>query len=343
MIQKISFIRYCIISLVLIASLLRSPESFATAYDEPDLISFVKEVIHHSPQHFLNEITDSGAIGINADWEAKKRDKWFIENQRSGVDSIIAGILWSDTKLIDRGLTALEWGFKQQEKDGSFNCPDNFHSTSFFVEAVARSIRLIESSAFQQHYTSRTEAMKPGLLKATSWMIRPDNKIKGDKNNQPYTHRRYLVAAALGEAGKVLHNEYLLALSWNYIKEAVSLQERDGVNPEKGGHDSSYQAVGILYAIRYLSAVAETKQSSELLPFIRKAVDWELSRIAPSGGINIDGNTRTGSSQEKTRAGKIKEVNFQEVAQMIAFWSSISKQQQLLDIAKKVVTTKSTF
>jgi hypothetical protein len=38
-------------------------------------------------------------------------------------------------------------------------------------------------------------------------MIQPSVEIFGRKHNAPYTHRRYLVAAALGEAGAVFKTD----------------------------------------------------------------------------------------------------------------------------------------
>src|SRR6476661_7283722 len=54
--------------------------------------------------------------------------KWFIEEQRHGADAVSGGIAKDDQAAIERGLKILHWGFSQQQPDGSFACPDTFHS-----------------------------------------------------------------------------------------------------------------------------------------------------------------------------------------------------------------------
>jgi hypothetical protein len=55
-------------------------------------------------------------------------------------------------------------------------------------------------------------------------MVQPSIETLGRKRNAPYTHRRYLAAAALGEAGVLCSNPVLIDGSKEYIREGVSLQ-----------------------------------------------------------------------------------------------------------------------
>ena len=126
------------------------------------------------------------------------------------------------------------------------------------------------------------------------------------QDNAPYTHRRYLVAAALGEAGVLCDNQTLVDQSKEFIKEGVSLQNPAGYNPEKGGYDCSYHAVGLVFAERYYDVVADSQTKKELYPMLKRANEWLKTRIQPDGTIDSSGNTRTGLSQEKDRAGSIK-------------------------------------
>src|SRR5258708_17846780 len=103
--------------------------------------------------------------------------------------------------------------------------------------------------------------MKPGKVRAALGMTQPGGKGPGKAHNAPYAHRRYLVAAALGEAGVLCENQSLIEKSKSYIREGISLQDSSGYNPEKGGFDSSYHAVGLYCAERYydIDGDAETK------------------------------------------------------------------------------------
>src|SRR6478609_4685773 len=100
--------------------------------------SFMKSTLYRRPDHLAADIAPDGAEGkVNIEWDRTHSGKWFIEEQRHGADAVSGGIAKDDQAAIERGLKILHWGFSQQQPDGSFACPDTFHSTSFFVEASA--------------------------------------------------------------------------------------------------------------------------------------------------------------------------------------------------------------
>ena len=136
----------------------------------------------------------------------------------------MCGVADQDNEAIERGLKVLRWGLEQQQPDGSFNCPDPFHSTSFFVEAAAHACLILNASQYANQYSEEVNWLKPRILRAANWMIEPAVQAAGKKHNAPYTHRRYLVAAALGEAGVLCFDESLTAKSRSYIREGISLQ-----------------------------------------------------------------------------------------------------------------------
>src|SRR5689334_19355748 len=93
----------------------------------------------------MRDVGSDGAIGINSKWEHGQFPTWYIEQQRYASDLVIGGLLHQNTDAIDVGLRAFTWGFAHQARDGSFpGTGDAFHSTSFFVEAVAHSLLLLQ-------------------------------------------------------------------------------------------------------------------------------------------------------------------------------------------------------
>ncbi len=60
-----------------------------------------------------------------------------------------------------------------------------------------------------------------------------------------------------------------------------------------------------------------------------------MEYILPTGEISVEDNTRTGKGQEKWR-GKYKPVNYPEVAISILYWSHISGDMEMRELAKKV-------
>ena len=67
------------------------------------------------------------------------------------------------------------------------------------------------------------------------------------------------MAAALGEAGVLGDDSSLVEKSKSYIREGIEMQDPSGYNPERGGYDSSYDAVGLFYAERYYDLVADSE------------------------------------------------------------------------------------
>ena len=287
-------------------------------------------------------ISKAGAYGkVNQEFEKTKQGKWWIEEQRYGRDLVIAGIARKDTKKIENGLLVFKWGFSQQKDDGSWDCPDAFHSTSFFVEAAADALILLEASEYKDKYKTRINEMKPSLLKAARWMTLPDIEAAGKKYNQQYTHRRYAVADALGLTGVLCDDKDLIAKSTEYVKDGISLQDASGFNPEKKGYDSSYHAVGVVYMERYLTMVApsiDAKLKQQLYDATEKAANWEISRLNDDGSMNLTGNTRVVAVKEAeaNRDGTLKKPAYFSTYRGIYFWSRIADKKDLAKLAEKV-------
>jgi hypothetical protein len=316
-----------LIGLSAISLLLFSESGLGSVTDDLrfETSAFMKRVAYRHPDQIAADVAPSGAQGrVNMEWNQSHVGKWYIEEQRSGADAICGGIAQQDGAAIERGLKILRWGFEQQQPDGSFNCPDAFHSTSFFVEAAAHACLLLSASPFGEHYAEEINWMKPRVLKAALWMAEPAVEMPGRKHNLPYTHRRYLVAAAFGEAGILSGNQSLVDKSKDYIREGISLQDPSGFNPEKGGYDCSYHAVGLVFAERYYDIVADAEMKEKLFRMLQKATSWLRSRVLPDGTIDATGNTRTGMGQELNRQGEVKKVSYSQIYRAFYRWSLIS-------------------
>jgi hypothetical protein len=298
---------------------------------------FMKATAYRRPDHLAADTDPSGAEAkVNIEWDRSHTGKWFIEEQRYGEDAVAGGIAKDDPTAIDRGLKILRWGFEQQQADGSFNCPDAFHSTSFFVEAAAHACLLLNASPFAPRYAEDVNWITPRLLKAALWMTEPAVEAKGRQSNTPYTHRRYLVAAALGETGILTANRSLIDHSSLYVLEGIGQQDSSGFNPEKGGYDCSYHAVGLVYAQRYYDIVANEELKSRIFAMLQKAEGWLASRVLPDGLIDPTGNTRTGQGQEKGRNGTVKTVNYGFTYRSFYRWSLISGDAAFAQLANLV-------
>ena len=166
-------------------------------------------------------------------------------------------------------------------------------------------------------------------------MTRPEIESAGQARNRPFTHRRFLVGAAIGEAAVVLQDRSLRRKSEEYIREGLSLQLPDGANPEKGGYDSNYQAVGLSYALRCYRLVAGPQLQTQMKPYLDKGVRWLASRVDEAGDIASEGNTRSGG-EEKNRDGTPKGVNYTWAVRTFADWALITGDEQSSALAQRI-------
>ncbi|MBW4615760.1 MAG: hypothetical protein KME21_21265 [Desmonostoc vinosum HA7617-LM4] len=302
-------------------------------YESSGLIA---SVLYRSLHYFYQFMSPSGAYKANVRWESNETPNWYIEEQRYGEDLIIGGIVKNNSEAIKTGFKLFEWGFARQSSDGSFSMTnDRFHSTSLFVQAVAHTLLFVQQSPYSKQYAKEVAKYKPLVHRAARWMISADVWRKGNIYNKPFTHRRYLVAAALGLTGKLTNDQQLISYARKSIEDGLSSQTADGVNPERGGFDTSYQVVGVVYAQRWVTYFPNDSLTPKVVAMINKALTWEHSRVLPSGEISNEGNTRT-AGQESARSGKTKAVAYNTVVRAFAYWGSATGNQKWNAIALKI-------
>jgi hypothetical protein len=264
---------------------------------------------------------DVGAAGVNV-----QGYQW-IEEQRQGAEWIVRGTVQRRADWMALGWRELDWGVAQQQRDGGFASKDAFHSTSFFIEALARSCLLDPEGAIAVRVSC--------LRRAADWLTAARIETAGADGNRPYTHRRYIVAAALGQAAQVTREARFAEHAIAWADQGLDLQAEDGTNPEKGGFDAGYQMVGVLFALRYLAVCPDTAQGARLRDMIRRAIVPELARQREDGSIDAGGSTRI--ELEHARSGKTKEVPYGEIVQALVFASQAVPEPAWIDPAQRIV------
>ena len=166
-------------------------------------------------------------------------------------------------------------------------------------------------------------------------MIRADVWGAGLASDSPYTHRRYLVANAVGLTGLLTGDRMLMRAADHALALGLAAQRPDGVNPELEGYDSSYQAVGLMYAERYLAWVPRDRLAHPLLGMIERGLRWERTRVLKTGEVQASGNTRT-AGQERIFNGSIKTVSTGIVARVFAWWAIDRQRDKLLGLARRI-------
>jgi hypothetical protein len=140
-------------------------------------------------------------------------------------------------------------------------------------------------------------------------------------------------ALAYGLSGILANDAELKQLGRRFVDLAMTrYRQSDGVFLEKGGPDSSYQAVAALKLQVWIVHFPETK----LEPAIDRAVAWELGRVGPDGRIDVTGNTRTGLGQERWM-GHEKDVNLSEVTFCLLYDYARTGHRRSLAAARRIV------
>jgi hypothetical protein len=266
----------------------------------------------------------AGAAGANT-----HGFRW-IEEQRQGAEWIVRGAAQGRADWLALGWRELDWGLGRQRADGGFDSEDAFHSTSLFVEALARACLLDPPGA--------TYARCAGLRRAADWLSAPAVAAAGARGNQPYTHRRYILAAGFGQSAQVLDEPRFAARAAAWADEGLSLQQPDGTNPERGGFDAGYQMAGVLFATRYLAAGVDADRARRLGGMIGRAIALELERLRDDGSIDAEGSTRV--ERERARSGRTKEVPYAEITQALVFAAQLPGDPAWLDAARRIATAR---
>ena len=151
-------------------------------------------------------------------------------------------------------------------------------------------LRLLEP-----HFRERFAALMPKLRRACDFIQKGYPTIIVKVGHTP--NRLLIAAKAFGLCGIVLDDESMKENSSRLVKAALARRDRDGVFIERSGRDSSYNAVSILMG-QHLSLYLP---NAELDAALKPAMDWQRTRIKPTGEVEVEGNTPRVSARSPRR------------------------------------------
>jgi hypothetical protein len=309
------------------------------AFERSNLLS---DTFYKNGDLLLQQVEKSGAMGVNRGWEsgARKGGDWYIEEQRFADTVIGAGVNRNRVDLIDAGLRALEWGFQQQAPDGSFDCKENFFSTSYFIAAAAHSIWLLETTGYARDFSGRIATLRAALTRSARWLAYPKNFDANRSNYDNFTSRYFLTGYALAASGRILGDATLALAGDDMVRVGLSKQNPAGYFPERGGFDVSFHAESLVYLLRFHdhAANAETRRATE--PAIRRGLAWLESRTQPNGVVMASGNTRSGAGQERDRTGQTRRVSAVAVARAFGLARHVFGEDRFDALARSVATAR---
>lgn len=262
--------------------------------------------------------------------------------QRGGCRGVAIAVVLGDLARADEAWRAIDVAFAHQQADGSFEAvvrpngasaksPSASVETSyFFLQELGRTILLIRQSPYEAHFHERIVKLEPKMRKACAYVAAGYDTIIASSSHA--VNRIILAAKAFGLCGLALHDDALIESSRKLIRHALTLRDREGVFIEKGGRDSSYNVVSILYG-QILALYLPLPEFEAALP---AAVAWQLTRVLENGEIDVTGNTRTGVGKEQSYFGTPKNVNYTEVILALTYYGLVYKDAAALAAADKV-------
>lgn len=275
-----------------------------------------------------------------------KRDgRWYEAGmQRGGCWQLIGAVVGGDVACADAAWKTIETTFANQLDDGGFlsvRKPGDKHEPTkaervetafFYLQELGHAILVLEASPLAPHFRERIEALKPKMRRAGAFIQAGYDGIILKAGHT--ANRMFIAAKAFGLCGLILEDEELKSSARKLVAVAIAKRDADGVFLEKGGRDSSYNAVSLLMG----QVLNLYLRDAELDAAFTRAMTWQRTRIRPNGEVEISGNTRTGSGQEQMM-GKPKGVNFREVALAFAYYGMIRNDAEALKLAERVITT----
>lgn len=262
--------------------------------------------------------------------------------QRGSCRAVIAAVVADDLPAADRAWRGIDVAFAHQRPDGGFEAEIRPNGASarpfgaavetayFFLQELGRMILVIRQSPHEKHFHERIETLEPKIRRACAFISSGYDSIIEKSSHA--VNRIIIAAKAFGTCGRALDDEKLVATSRKLIAHALTLRDADGVFIEHGGRDSSYNVVSILFG-QVLALHVALPEFDAALP---AAVAWEITRIKPSGEVDVTGNTRTGVGKEKSYSGEPKNVNYNEVVLALTYYGLVHKDPAALAAADRV-------
>jgi hypothetical protein len=269
----------------------------------------------------VDEAAPNGALAPNMH---APKSAWYPEEQRGGATDIIDGVFRNQPDLITLGLHIFHFALARQAANGSFpGAVWPFHGTAMFLSEAGPSLIVLKQSAYASQFGAQLKEDTIRLRKAAYAMVRSVHGA-GKIDDPDKNHRRFEAAIALGSVGVLAGDGTLRHWSTIYAWQGIHMAHADGIMPENGGHDSGYQALGMISATRYLELVATGSLYTALYSTLKRGEAWELSRVKPDGSINQSGDTRTAGCKETNPAGQCKTVFYAPIFSALARWAAIT-------------------
>jgi hypothetical protein len=238
--------------------------------------------------------------------------------QRFACRTLIYGVACNAPRYVGEAFRAIEATFARQSPAGHFGGRASAGGTAFWLCELNQALLLLEGVPGLDSYRERAKAFEPGIARAATWLSNPARIKELETHDAQAPNRLLFDGLAFALSGVLLQNTGLRIRGERFVDKAMErFRHSDGVFLEKGGHDSSYQAVAAWLLQVWVLHFPDT----DIAAAADAACRWLVGRIAEDGSVNTEGNTRTGAGQE-IWMGKPKQVNYHEVLRCLLYYTA---------------------
>jgi lysophospholipase L1-like esterase len=283
---------------------------------------------------FLTDIdAESGAVGANRAWSERGEGHRNVRRQEIGELLVCQGLTIGSSEKVSLGMRAVSFGLSLQNADGSFPQHEfdehSYPGTAFFLCSAASALLMMSAAEAPDARALRKE-WRPRLARSASWLAiepphHPDvtNHVCAAAGGVSMLSEVCVAAKAAGAAGHL-------------CGAACELQNEDGSWSERGGTDTHYQAVSLIYMTYALLACdhQETRRPVRACP--DRGFRWLADRVGEDGSVDCAHNTRKRWDRRPPDNEAITASDFIAVSYAFHMWADITGETEWASLAERV-------
>lgn len=291
------------------------------------------------PQEIMDTLAGSGRPDKSGLVGTNRREGWIhAALQRGAMLMLSVGAARGDKAAAEDAWRAVDATFSRQKQDGSFekgsfqgktlSRGDDLSGTSFWLSELCEALLVVRESPLADHFKARIDALLPRIKSAVRWLAAGEAELARGDSKAP--NRLFFDAKAFGFAGLLTGDESLMPVGERFFEAGLKMQRADGAFDERGGGDTSYQAVNLLK----LQVLALRFPQDRTDAVVARGMKWELARILPTGEVSTAENTRVRPGGESF-LGHEKSVNYGEVVLALLYYSASTGDTEAADAAAR--------
>lgn len=284
-----------------------------------------------------SRIADDGVVGnSNAAWQAGNRSDFYIEAQRIGYQVVLGGLAGGDLAMVDRGLRAIEWGYRPDVlgPTNDWNANRDFgtilahaaHPRTMFGAATVKSvIAILENETLPTALQDRAMYLVVNGIEQSVAAYVASSDAETFRTQCTNSSQISFQATWMQGAYVLTGDETYKAEAKETIRAMMDLQLDSGAFGEQGAYDTSYCVQTLRELVTYrdmLNGAGGGVWHTQVSDFITRGANWLLGRIAPNGEIKTVGNSRTAADGLPLKGDFAKGWDLDQIAITLAQYAS---------------------